>query len=82
MVRHIINKLLIYNVQSISSELYEARRWNEDPQYWTPMALLDNNHHVYIGDIVSFKGRSYKELGKIHKFIEVCISVALTMMSW
>ncbi len=37
------------------SELYQANRWHTDTNLWTPMAILNNSEHVFIGDIVEFK---------------------------
>ena len=42
---------------------------------------LHNKEHVYIGDVVFFKGSSDKEYGKIHKCIEVCMITAKPLYS-
>lgn len=56
----------------LCSELYEAKVWNEDEKYWSPMIILDSKIHVYIGDIVTSKSTctSWK-CGKVIKFVEV-----------
>ena len=52
-----------------NSELYEAERWHSENRLWTPMTILHNGQHIFIGDIVDINNSS---AGKIVKFIEVC----------
>ena len=57
------------------SELHEAQRWNNDPSLWTPMAVLTNGQHLFIGDIFEYDNKITGIcLGKAENFIYmVCI---------
>lgn len=52
------------------SELYEAERWHSDSKLWTPMTILGNGEHVFIGDIVDI-AIDHSISGKIVRFVEV-----------
>ncbi len=36
----------------LSSELYEAKRWQDDPLYQAPMIVTDEGSQLFIGEIV------------------------------
>ena len=47
---------------------------------WTPMAVLNNSEHVFIGDIVEFRNGSEKCFGRIEQFIlKVCTMLNIIM---
>ena len=67
-----LKKLLFQN-----SEMFEAQRWNTDPKYFSPMAIL-NSSHIFVGDIVCLKGG--QTLAKVIKFTtEVGIKLISTV---
>lgn len=51
-----------------NSELYEAERWHNDSRMWTPMTILKNGQHIFIGDIIDVNSC----IGKVIKFVKVC----------
>ena len=65
---------LVILPSNLCSEMYEARRWNEDPRFQAPMTTLPNGTRVFIGDYVS----SLHCFGRLKKLVvEVCIFIEL-----
>ncbi|XP_064390769.1 uncharacterized protein LOC135338525 [Halichondria panicea] len=60
-----IQRLPVYSSEGIC-EIYEARRWHEDPKYHAPM-ITHNGKQVFIGDIVSMEA-TQDTWAKIMKF--------------
>lgn len=68
-------------------ELYEGLRWDEDERLWTPMTVLENGNHVYIGDIVDmidydseiFRGKviNFCYLSVINNIVNTIIIIVL-----
>ena len=67
-------------ISFIHSELYQSKVWNEDPKYWSPMIILDNKKHAYVGDIVTSKSTCKSwTCGKVIKFVEVLHNLAIVV---
>lgn len=52
-------------------ELYQAQRWCTESRFWTPMIVLDNGCHVFIGDIIDVQNPNTGKVecrGKVVKF--------------
>lgn len=64
------------------SELYEAQRWNNDPSLWTPMAVLMNGQHLFIGDIFEYHNKvTGMCIGKAESFFYmVCIILDCSLL--
>ena len=64
------------------SELYESQRWLNDSTYWTPMAVLSNYQHIFIGDIIEYSdSKMGKNLGKVENIIFMVCKQWLTLKS-
>ena len=54
------------------SELYEAQRWHTDHKLWTPMIVLTNGQHIFIGDIIGFDNYlGESTIGKVVRFVHM-----------
>ena len=47
--------------------MFEAQRWHNDPRFFSPMMVLDNGKHVFIGDFVTLENDT-NAYGKVVKF--------------
>ena len=50
------------------SELFEAQRWHTEPTLWTPMVVLDNGKHLFIGEIFEYTSMTRRCFGKVVRF--------------
>lgn len=65
-------RVKVHNTEySAYRELYEAERWHNDPTYWTPMVVLTNGQHIFIGDIFEYTSIMGSCLGKVKRFIHM-----------
>ena len=46
----------VFTVCPCVYEVYEARRWHDDPQYQAPMIITEDGSHIFVGDIVETTG--------------------------
>ena len=54
------------------SELYEAKRWHDDPLYQAPMIVTDDGSQLFVGEIVEVLDNEIVKVynyGKIIKFM-------------
>ena len=45
-------QLHVYGILHYVSEVYEAKRWHDDPLYQAPMIVTDDGSQLFVGDIV------------------------------
>jgi hypothetical protein len=55
------------------SEMYQAKRWHENRNFWTPMVITNDDIRIFVGDIIDFNvysnGMNWTCTGKVTKFI-------------
>ena len=44
----------LFNINFVHREIYEAKVWNEEIRFHSPMALGTDGTHLYAGEIVTF----------------------------
>ena len=66
-------------VQSIHiSEVYEAKRWHNDPHYQAPMIISKDGQHIFAGDTVEILDHVSYSHAKVIKFMtEVHVKMML-----
>ena len=67
------------NIISLLSELYEAKRWHDDPLYQAPMIVTNDGSQLFVGEIVEVlddeiikvcnHGKIIKFMSKVTKFL-------------
>lgn len=50
-------------------EIYQAARWNDDPMYFSPTALV-NGSTIFIGDIITLSCNDQSVMGRVVKFFK------------
>ena len=64
---HTINIILLF-----FSEMYEAKRWHDDPRFFAPMITIMGETQVFVGDIIHIQDHEYRECyAKVIKFMKV-----------
>ena len=53
----------------LCSELYEAKRWHDNPLYQAPMIVTDDGSQLFVGDIVEVLNDDVSSHAKVIKFM-------------